>query len=88
MAPMTWVDGCAASLSAHQGFYRLSLIHPSPSWPVVNNGSFITSHIPGLYDLPRPKTWREDFSGGKFKDKKWYTPRTPYVFITPWNSWD
>ncbi|KAH8149830.1 uncharacterized protein LAJ45_05982 [Morchella importuna] len=46
-------------------------------WPVINNGEDITFEMPGLYDLERPKKWRDDFSG-KLGDKGYYTPRTPY----------
>lgn len=46
-------------------------------WPVVNDGKDITFDMPGLRNLPRPKVWRDDFNG-KFADKAYYTPRTPY----------
>ncbi|KDQ06841.1 glycoside hydrolase family 43 protein [Botryobasidium botryosum FD-172 SS1] len=46
-------------------------------WLVVNNGQDITFEMPGLYDLARPTSWRDDFEGG-FTDKRWYTTRTPY----------
>jgi beta-xylosidase len=46
-------------------------------WPVVNNGNDITFDIPGLYDLARPKKWRDSFNR-KLVDKAYYTPRTPY----------
>jgi beta-xylosidase len=46
-------------------------------WPIVNNGNLITENMPGLYNLPRPKVFRDNFSG-KLADKAYYTPRTPY----------
>jgi beta-xylosidase len=49
----------------------------SNGWPVVNEGKPITFDMPGLYDLARPKVWRDDFSG-KLADKAYYTARTPY----------
>lgn len=50
----------------------------SQGWPVVNKGNPVTFDMPGLYDLARPKVWRDDFAGGKLKDKAYYTARTPY----------
>lgn len=47
-------------------------------WPVVNQGEPVTLTIPGLYNLPRPKVWRDDFSARELKDKAYYTARTPY----------
>ncbi|KAI5798321.1 glycosyl hydrolase [Pyronema domesticum] len=47
-------------------------------WPVVNGGVVITEEMQGLYDLQKPKVWRDEFRGGKLKDKAYYTPRTPY----------
>lgn len=46
-------------------------------WPVVNGGKDIAFDMPGLSNLPRPKSWRDDFNG-KLADKAYYTPRTPY----------
>lgn len=46
-------------------------------WPVVNGGKDIAFDMPGLSNLPRPKSWRDDFNG-KLGDKAYYTPRTPY----------
>lgn len=46
-------------------------------WPVINDGNDITFEMPGLYDLDRPKKWRDDFDG-KLVDKGYYTTRTPY----------
>lgn len=45
-------------------------------WPVVNQGKDITLEMPGLYNLPRPKKWLDEFNG-KFVDKAYYTARTP-----------
>lgn len=50
-------------------------------WPVFNGGKDITLEMPGLYDLPRPKTWIDDFDGA-FADKGYYTLRTPFVTIS------
>ncbi|KAJ7287190.1 glycosyl hydrolase [Mycena rebaudengoi] len=47
-------------------------------WPVIHGGKDITLTMPGLYDLPRPKLWRDSFVHGKFGDKAYYTQRTPY----------
>ena len=38
-------------------------------WPVVNGGKPISLEMPGLYELARPKVWRDDFEGGHFADK-------------------
>jgi len=53
-------------------------------WPVVNDGNLITSDMPGLYNLKRPKVWRDEFDG-KLKDKEYYTARTP---TKPFHSLD
>lgn len=53
------------------------VIWDKDGWPVVNGGNPITFEMPGLYDLARPKLWRDDFNG-KLKDKGYYTARTPY----------
>jgi beta-xylosidase len=37
-------------------------------WPVVNHNQPITFEMPGLYDLARPKLWRDEFNGD-FADK-------------------
>jgi beta-xylosidase len=47
-------------------------------WPLVNGGKPISLDMPGLYNLDRPKKWRDDFSGGKLADKAYYFARTPY----------
>ncbi|KAF3936558.1 Beta-xylosidase [Dactylella cylindrospora] len=47
-------------------------------WPIANNGNDITFQMPGLYNKPRPKYFIDDFSKGRFADKKYYTQRTPY----------
>ena len=47
-------------------------------WPLFNDGKPITISNPGiLYELPRPKKWRDDFEG-RLADKNYYTLRTPY----------
>ncbi|TID04989.1 Non-reducing end alpha-L-arabinofuranosidase BoGH43A [Colletotrichum higginsianum] len=47
-------------------------------WPIFNNNEPITEHLPGvLYDLDRPRVWRDDFEGG-LVDKSYYYLRTPY----------
>ncbi|KAL2214446.1 family 43 glycosyl hydrolase [Sarocladium strictum] len=47
-------------------------------WPIMNNNEPVVEHDPDLlYDLERPKKWRDDFEGG-FVDKEYYTARTPY----------
>jgi beta-xylosidase len=50
-------------------------------WPVVNGGRPITLEMPGLYDLARPKLWRDDFTHA-LADKGYYTQRTPYKPFT------
>lgn len=47
-------------------------------WPIVNGGNPITFEMPGLEDIPRPTTWKDDFEGPDLVDKAYYTPRTPY----------
>lgn len=68
--------------SGHNQLGRETFLAPvtwdADGWPVVNNGSPITFEMPGLYHLTRPQRWRDDFSGGKLKDKDYYTARTPY----------
>ncbi|PVF95824.1 hypothetical protein CPB86DRAFT_557116 [Serendipita vermifera] len=49
----------------------------SDGWLTINGGKDITLDMPGLYNLERPRTWKDDFRG-KFADKGWYTQRTPY----------
>ncbi|KAK1998116.1 family 43 glycosyl hydrolase [Colletotrichum falcatum] len=47
-------------------------------WPVFNGGEPIAEHMPNvLYDLERPRVWRDDFDGG-LADKSYYYLRTPY----------
>ncbi|TDZ20872.1 Non-reducing end alpha-L-arabinofuranosidase BoGH43A [Colletotrichum orbiculare MAFF 240422] len=47
-------------------------------WPIFNNNEPITEYMPDvLYDLDRPKVWRDDFDGG-LVDKSYYYLRTPY----------
>ena len=46
-------------------------------WPTFNNGEPITENMEGyLYDLPRPKLWRDDFNG-RLADRNYYNIRTP-----------
>jgi beta-xylosidase len=48
-------------------------------WPIFNDGKPITIDNPGhLYNLQRPKVWRDDFNDEEFVDKSYYTLRTPY----------
>ncbi|MCJ1253455.1 hypothetical protein MMC24_001266 [Lignoscripta atroalba] len=54
-------------------------------WPIFNDGKPITTNMPGLYDIQRPKIWRDDFNGG-FADKNYYTTRTPYKNFTDFTS--
>ncbi|KAI0048551.1 glycoside hydrolase family 43 protein [Auriscalpium vulgare] len=46
-------------------------------WPSINGGKDVTFEMPGLYDLVRPKLWKDTFSHA-FVDKEYYTQRTPY----------
>jgi beta-xylosidase len=45
-------------------------------WPKFNDGNFITANMPGLYNKPREKIWRDDFNG-RLADKNYYSTRTP-----------
>ncbi|KAI5803985.1 glycosyl hydrolase [Peziza echinospora] len=52
-------------------------------WPVINGDEDITlENMPGLYNLDRPRIWRDDFVD-ELKDKGYYTLRTPYK-----KAWD
>jgi beta-xylosidase len=48
-------------------------------WPTFNKGQPITENMEGyLYDLPRPRIWRDDFNNGTLADKNYYRIRTPF----------
>ncbi|KAJ0165332.1 Non-reducing end alpha-L-arabinofuranosidase BoGH43A [Colletotrichum tanaceti] len=56
-------------------------------WPVFNDNEPIAEHLPGvLYDLDRPRVWRDDFEGGGLADKSYYHLRAPYKDFTDLES--
>ncbi|KAI3558011.1 glycosyl hydrolase family 43 [Colletotrichum abscissum] len=55
-------------------------------WPMFNNNEPIAEYMPDvLYDLNRPKIWRDDFEGG-LTDEAYYYTRTPYKGFTDFES--
>lgn len=61
-------------------------VHWDDGWPIFNHGKPVVEHEPDLlYDLERPRVWRDDFDG-MLADKNYYFLRAPYKEFMDWES--